>query len=265
MDVEGLGLTIGAILAAMALVSVIELAIPLVPRGRWNRAHLAPNLALTFITFATNAFFNVALVLALAWSASRGYGLLPLLGGPAWLSAIVALVALDLSFYLAHVAMHKVPLLWRFHRVHHSDPAVDVTTTIRQHPGEGVARYLFLAAFAISLGVTPAAFAIYRVASALNAILEHANIRLPRRIDRAISFVTTWPNMHKIHHSRSERETDSNYGNLLSIWDRCFGTFTPADRAAEIRYGLDGFDDPDAQTTAALIVAPFRGRDGDRE
>jgi sterol desaturase/sphingolipid hydroxylase (fatty acid hydroxylase superfamily) len=145
--------------------------------------------------------------------------------------------------------------------VHHSDPAVDVTTTIRQHPVEGVIRYAFMSAFAISLGAPPAAFAVYRLWSALSGLLEHANVRLPTQIDGLLSLVVTSPNMHKVHHSRAARQTDTNYGNIFSLWDRLFSTFTPARYGTDIVYGLDGSDDPKAQTAAGLLAMPFRNAD----
>ena len=250
--------TVGVILAAMALVALIEAAIPLHARGRWNRAHLGPNLALTLLTFATNALFNTALVMTLVWLQSSGFGLLHLLPVSPFVTAVVAVLVLDFSFYITHVAMHRIPAFWRFHSVHHSDPAVDVTTTIRQHPGEGVIRYAFLAAFAFGIGASPGAFAVYRVWSALSGLLEHANLRLPLGLARALSLVFTWPHMHKVHHSRDPRYTDTNYGNLVSWWDRLFSTFTPASLGTNVAYGLDGLDDPATQTTAGLIALPFR-------
>ena len=254
--------TIIAILATMTVVAAIEAAFPLHARGRWHRAHLVPNLALTLLTFATNTVFSAALVVALVRSETSGIGLLPRLGlGPS-ASGVIAVVALDFAFYVAHVAMHRFPVLWRHHRVHHADPALDVTTTIRQHPGETVIRYVAMAACAIPLGVGPAAFAAYRAAAALNGLLEHANVRAPARLDRALALVTTWPHMHKIHHSRRAAETNTNYGNLFSLWDRLFGTYTPSSRGTQVVYGLDGFDDPPTQTTLGLLALPFR-RDGE--
>src|SRR6185295_12935560 len=107
---------------------------------------------------------------------------------------------------------------WRFHAVHHSDPAVDVTTTIRQHPGESVIRYAFMAGCAFVLGVGPAPFAAYRAWSAVHGLLEHANVRVPRGLDSLLSLVVSTPNMHKVHHSRTTSETDSNYGNIFSLF-----------------------------------------------
>ena len=250
--------TIGGILLAMALVALIETAVPLHARGRWNRFHVGPNLALTFLTFATNAVMNAALVTMLFALEARGSGLLRLVSLPPLATGIVTVLVLDFAFYACHVAMHKVPGFWRYHRVHHADPAVDVTTSIRQHPGESVIRYAFIAAFAFVIGASPGAFAVYRAWSALNALLEHADFRAPLWLDRALSLVTTWPYMHKVHHSRLAGETNTNYGNIVSLFDRVFGTFTPSQRGVKVVYGLDGFDDPAMQTTAGLLAMPFR-------
>jgi sterol desaturase/sphingolipid hydroxylase (fatty acid hydroxylase superfamily) len=249
---------IGTILAAMAALALLEAAIPLRKRGAVGRAHLAPNLSLTFLTFATSALLSAALVLGLATVEARGLGLLHVLALPGWARALVALLVLDFSFYVAHVAMHRFPVLWRFHRVHHADPAVDVTTTIRQHPGEGVIRYAFTAAFALPLGASPAEFLLYRSAVAICGLLEHANLRIPRRLDDLLSLVFTFPTVHKVHHSRDARFTDTNFGNLVSWWDRGLGTFTPAREGRAVRYGLDGLDDPGTQSTAGLLALPFR-------
>jgi sterol desaturase/sphingolipid hydroxylase (fatty acid hydroxylase superfamily) len=250
--------TIAGILLLMAALALLEAGVPLHARSRWHRAHLAPNLALTFLTFVTNAVLGAALLGAIALFDARGWGLLPRLGLPPLGAAALAVVGLDLAFYLAHVAMHRSAFLWRFHCVHHSDPAVDVTTTLRQHPGEGLIRYAFLAPFALALGVSPVAFAVYRTASALNALLEHANLRAPRGLDRALALVTTWPHMHKVHHSRRMEESNTNYGNLLSAFDRLFGTFTPSARGRDVAYGVAGLDDAATQTTRGLLAVPFR-------
>lgn len=251
--------TVGVILGAMALVALVEAAIPLHARGGWHRAHLVPNLALTFVTFATNMVFNAAVLLLLVRLQAAHFGILRWASLGPIAAAVAAVVLLDFSYWVAHLAMHKVPLFWKVHRVHHSDPAVDVTTTIRQHPLEGVIRYAFLATFACALGVGLGAFAIYRAWSALSGLLEHANVRVPRGLDVALSFVTTWPNLHKVHHSRDVRETDTNYGNLFSWFDRLFATYTPSRRGEEVVFGLDGFDAPSLQSTAALLALRAEG------
>jgi sterol desaturase/sphingolipid hydroxylase (fatty acid hydroxylase superfamily) len=252
------GATVGAIFAGMALVAWIETVVPLHLGERASRAHVRTNLALTFLNVAANLVLNLAVLAALAGLSFLGLGLLNMFPQSAGVTLVVVVLALDLSFYLAHVAMHKIPAFWRYHRVHHSDPVVDVTTTVRQHPGESVIRYAFMAAFAFALGAPAGAVAVYRTWSALNGLLEHANIRIPHRLDRLLSLVTTWPCLHKVHHSRWARETDTNYGNILSLWDRLFFTFTPSSRGFDIPYGLDGFDDAATQSISGLLRLPFR-------
>jgi sterol desaturase/sphingolipid hydroxylase (fatty acid hydroxylase superfamily) len=257
--------TIAAILAAMAVVSLIEVLVPLHARGHWHRAHLKPNLLLTLLTLATNTFLNAGLVLLVFWLEAKDLGLLRWFSIPPLAATLIAIAAFDLSFYAVHFSWHKIPAFWRFHAVHHSDPALDVTTSIRQHPIEGLMRYAVLAAMALALGPSLGAYTIYRVASALNALLEHANIRAPRWLDAPLSLVTSWPHMHKVHHSRVLSQTNSNYGNVFSFWDRLFGTYTPSHEGTNVSYGLEGYDDPALQTTRGLLGLPFRTeRDEDR-
>jgi sterol desaturase/sphingolipid hydroxylase (fatty acid hydroxylase superfamily) len=251
------GLTLVAIVLAMLLVTLLELALPVLARGPKHRAHLVPNLTLTLITFTTNAFYNVGLVLLLTWLEARQLGLLRWLTLPSWVQAAVGFVLLDFTFYVLHVGMHKLPALWRVHKVHHSDAALDVTTALRQHPLEGVVRYAAMAALGCLLGVGVGTFALYRVASALNGLLEHANVRVPERVDHVLSWLTTWFGTHRIHHSREPRETDSNYGNIFSGFDRLFGTFTPTSRAKDVQCGLAGHEAPAMQTAAGLLAMPF--------
>jgi sterol desaturase/sphingolipid hydroxylase (fatty acid hydroxylase superfamily) len=250
--------TVLLILAAMGVVALVETVLPLHARGRWHRAHVRPNLGLTCIAFATNLLFNSALVVILfALETSHG-GLLARLSLPAAVSAVVAVIALDLSFYVAHRVMHWSPICWRFHAIHHSDPALDVTTTIRQHPAESVIRYAFMGAAAIVLGPSPGAFAVYRLWSALNGLLEHANIHAPERLDKLLSLVVVTPNMHKVHHSRTASETNTNYGNIFSLFDRACATFTPSRRGTQVAFGLDGFDEDALSSTSTLLAHPFR-------
>jgi sterol desaturase/sphingolipid hydroxylase (fatty acid hydroxylase superfamily) len=249
----------------MAIVAAVEIVLPLHARGRWHRTHLAPNLALTFLTFATNLCLNTALVALVVALERNGSGLLRWLPLSPLAAGIIAVAALDLSFYLAHVSWHTLPSLWPYHAVHHSDPTVDVTTTIRQHPVESLMRYAAMGATVLVVGPSPIAFAVYRAASAVNGLFEHANVRAPRWLDGLLALVTTWPHMHKVHHSRTRAQTNSNYGNLFSVWDRLFGTFTPSQEGTAIVYGLAGLDRPELQTTRALLAQPFRRGDPSAE
>jgi len=256
---------IGFYLTLMAVIIAIEAMIPLHPRSRWNNAHLVPNFVLTATYIATNLFFTAAIVLALIWVSEIGFGLFNALEFNPLVEVALAVLILDFQTYAVHVAMHESAGMWRFHRVHHSDPAVDVTTALRQHPGESVIRFASLIVFAVAIGASPAAFAIYRLLSGLQAQFEHANIRMPRHLDGWLSLAITTPNYHKVHHSREHGQTDTNYGNIFSIWDRLFFTWTPSYRGLEIVYGLDGFDDRKTQSTWGLLALPFRREPIDRD
>ena len=156
---------------------------------------------------------------------------------------------------LAHLTMHKFSPLWRVHRVHHSDVHVDITTTFRQHPIESIWRFSLTTGLAFLLGLPPAAIAIYRLVSGLNALFEHMNVRLWEPLDRLVSVLFVTPNMHKMHHSRKMAETDSNYGNVFSVFDRVFRTFTQP-RLPGLDYGLIGFDGGDS--VGKLLAMPFK-------
>lgn len=252
-------LPIGFYFVLMAIVAVLEIAIPLRARTHWNDAHLAPNLSLTLIFIVTNLFLTAALVVLLAWCAEAGVGLFNVWGMTGAAQIVAAILILDYQAYGVHVAMHEAGGLWRFHRVHHADPAVDVTTALRQHPGESLVRFASLAVFAVGMGVSVEALALYRLLSGLQALSEHANVRFPRRLDALVSLAIATPNYHKVHHSREAAETDTNYANIFSFWDRLFGTATPSSRGSTVCYGLDDVPDAD-QTALGLLALPFGAR-----
>jgi sterol desaturase/sphingolipid hydroxylase (fatty acid hydroxylase superfamily) len=248
----------GAILVGMALLSILETLLPYVRKPDWRRRHRAPNLALVALTLSLNFAFNAGAVLISVWLEARGVGLLAGVALPPLAMLLLGILVLDGSTYACHRLLHRLPPLWRAHRVHHSDPLVDVTTTTRQHPIEGFCRFLFIMTPAWALGVPAQAVAIYRGISALVALTEHMNVKLWEPLDSALSWLVVTPNMHKVHHSRLPIETDSNYGNILSGFDRLFGTFTPPSPARRIDYGLAGYDDPAGQQLGALLRLPLR-------
>jgi sterol desaturase/sphingolipid hydroxylase (fatty acid hydroxylase superfamily) len=172
---------------------------------------------------------------------------------------VAGILILDFSAgYLAHRALHLFPILWRFHRVHHSDDFVDVTTTYRTHPGETVWRFVFVIVPVWVIGIPALAVVIQRLVSAANGIFEHSNTRLWRPLDRVLSLLWVTPNIHKVHHSRELVETNSNYGNVLTIYDRMLGTFTPSDRAESVVYGLDEVDPARIGSFGGLLSMPFQ-------
>jgi sterol desaturase/sphingolipid hydroxylase (fatty acid hydroxylase superfamily) len=200
----------------------------------------------------------VPILLGLVWLNAHGYGLFALLAMPAAVEIVAAVLVLDLAWYATHVTMHRLAVLWPWHLIHHSDPFVDVTTTARQHPGESLLRYIFLAAFAFACGVSPEGFAAYKLAQVAFGMFEHANIRLPQRVESALNLVVTSPAMHKVHHSREQRLTESNFGNVFSLWDRLFGTFVHSRHGRAIDYGIDGEDLAARQSILGLLGRPLR-------
>ncbi len=246
---------VALLIAGCAVLWSLESLIPLyrVGDGRLRRA--LPNVGLTLLLLLTNLALSFVAAGIAAFAISHRVGVLFLMQLPAWANVIVGIAALDLFAYVAHVLLHKMPFAWRFHRVHHSDEAVDVTTAFRQHPGETVWRVLWQLPAIVLFGLPLWIVIIYLTVSATNAQLEHANIRLADRLDRWLRLLFVTPNMHKVHHSRLQPETDSNYANIFSVWDRIFGTYRGHVEFATLRYGLD--DLSDRATFAGLLRMPF--------
>ena len=251
---------ISVIVTVMAVGTLIETAVPMFAARQSIRGRRNANLGLTTLALLLNWLLtSVAAVAALTF---RPAGVLARLGWPSWLDVVVGIVVLDFSVgYLSHRTMHAWPAMWRFHRVHHSDEFVDVTTTFRQHPVETTWRFLFAIVPVWALGIPAQAVVIQRLLQVTNGILEHGNIRLWPPLDRALSLVWVTPNVHKMHHSREVSETNSNYANLLTIYDRLLGTYTPSSRAASVVYGLDDAGRMSAASCPGLVAMPFRGPD----
>lgn len=246
------------LVTACAFLSSLELLAPLFSyrRGRIRRA--IPNLMLA----AGVVLLNVSFASALAWLSAavthRHFGLFSTSHAPTWVVFLFGVAGLDFLAYLAHLLLHKSAWGWRFHRVHHSEMEVDVTTAFRQHPGETLWRTMWLglgiAIFGLPFWVIP----VYLSLSSLNALAEHANVRMSEPIDAWLRLLVVTPNMHKIHHSRRIAETDSNYSNIFSVWDRLCGTHTSTTDYRSLRYGLHGFEDAGRHTLAGLVREPFR-------
>ena len=192
--------------------------------------------------------------------ASRGFGCLSLVSWPSALKVVCAVLALDLAIYWQHRWSHAWSFLWRFHRVHHADIAFDTTLGLRFHPGEILLSLLYKFAIIAALGAPPAAVFIHEVLLASFALLTHANIAIPRALDAAIRVVLVTPDWHRVHHSTHPDETDSNFGNILSLWDRLFSSYvaTPRDGHMAMRIGLSRYRDGRDQTLLNQLALPFR-------
>ncbi|AXS39625.1 sterol desaturase family protein [Breoghania sp. L-A4] len=229
---------------------------------RFGRVRRWPtNLGIVLIdSLVLRVVFPMAAVGTALWAAERGYGLLPALGISPWVAGILSFVALDFVIWLEHLVFHKVPLLWRIHRMHHGDPDIDVTTALRFHPVEIVLSMLVKAGIVVALGAPALAVLVFEAVLNGAAMFNHANCRLPLWLDGVLRLVIVTPDMHRVHHSVQRRETDSNYGFNLAIWDRMFGTYV-----AQPALGHEGMDiglaeeRGDAPTGLAwCLTVPFR-------
>ncbi|MGB0467570.1 MAG: sterol desaturase family protein [Pontibacterium sp.] len=205
--------------------------------------------------------FPAAAVGVAVWAQSQQWGLFNLVEIPAVLSLIICVLLLDLAIYSQHVIFHKIPVLWRLHRVHHVDLDYDVTTGARFHPIEIILSMLIKFVLVCALGVPPLAVIVFELILNAAAMFNHGNIRLPKTLDRYMRWVLVTPDMHRVHHSSERDETDSNYGFNLPWWDRLFGTYKAQPRAGHqgMSIGVKGYENPkDTQWLIGLLVMPFR-------
>jgi sterol desaturase/sphingolipid hydroxylase (fatty acid hydroxylase superfamily) len=212
-------------------------------------------------TVALRVLFPVLAVGMAEISQARGWGLFSLTELPAWLEIALAAILLDLAIYAQHVAAHKVPILWRLHRVHHADRDFDVTTGLRFHPIEICLSMLWKFVVIVALGADPLAVLIFEVVLNGCAMFNHGNVRLPLAIDRVVRLVVVTPDMHRVHHSVIHRETDSNYGFNLSVWDRLFGTYTPQPRDGHdgMTIGIEQFRTRGDLRLDRMLIQPLKG------
>ena len=236
----------------------IEFAIPLVKTYRTSVLKTIPNIVMALLLVLVNFMFSSITLTVSNWVTANEIGFFPLIGlSNTFACFFFGIVFLDLwAAYLPHVLLHKIPIFWRFHAVHHSDKMVDVTTSFRQHPFETVFRISFHITGMIILGIPLAVLLTYLIVSAIHAQIEHANIHINKKWDRFLQYIIVTPNMHKVHHSKYEKETDSNYSNILSIWDRLFGTFIKKNDYTTIEYGLEYLEDNDSSVREMLIDIP---------
>lgn len=248
-------------LIVMAMAEALWPRRPGMARGqRWPRNAalvMVDTLAVRVLAWALPAFLPVA---AAVLAAENGWGLLPMLGVGDWAAFWITLILFDLAIYAQHVAVHHIPLLWRLHRVHHSDLAIDTTTGVRFHPLEILLSIAIKVGLVLALGAPAAAVVVFEVVLNATSLFNHANLRLPLWLDATLRRVLVTPDMHRVHHSVYRDETDSNFGFNLSIWDRLFGTYCaqPRDGHDAMAIGVGDYRDPQKLRLIDLLVQPFR-------
>lgn len=239
---------------------LIENAFPLFKfsYNKWNHASI--NLFLTLTTIIINFSLAFILLKTTDWTIANHFGILQWLPQmPLWLKALIGLLLLDLiGAYLVHLIEHKTKFLWRFHLVHHTDTWIDTTSANRHHPGESVIRFVFTTLGVLIVGCPMWLVFMYQTLSIVATQFSHANIALPKKLDNALSYFIVSPDMHKVHHHYVLPYTDSNYGNIFSVWDRLFGTFMSLPNE-EIIYGVDTYMKAEENNnTKSLLNIPFQ-------
>ncbi|PIB29021.1 sterol desaturase [Maribacter sp. 4U21] len=238
---------------------ILEGIVPLfsVRYKKWK--HALPNLFFTLTTIIVNFPLAFLLLKTSDWTIQNNFGIINWLPEmPLWLYVLLGIMLLDLiGAYTAHLVEHKVKPLWMVHLVHHSDHNVDTTTANRHHPLESLIRYLFTLIGVLIVGAPVGIIMLYQSVSVILSQFNHANISLPRGMDKALSWIIVSPDMHKVHHHFVLPYTDSNYGNIFSIWDRMFGTYMELE-PEKITYGVDTFpDEKENSSIKGLLKQPF--------
>jgi sterol desaturase/sphingolipid hydroxylase (fatty acid hydroxylase superfamily) len=256
-----LTLRVGAALAAFSALALWELLAPrrVLSVGRARR--WPSNLGILLIDAVLVRLLIPTTAVGVAVIASQnGWGLLNITPWPAWLEGLAGFLMLDLAIYAQHVVFHKVPMLWRLHRMHHADLDIDVSTGLRFHPIEIVLSMLIKIAVVVVVGVPAVAVIAFEVVLNATSMFNHSNAAMPLWLDRIVRLLVVTPDMHRVHHSIRRHETDSNFGFNLPWWDRLFGTYRPLPEAGHdhMTIGLPIFRGPAELRLDRLITQPFR-------
>jgi sterol desaturase/sphingolipid hydroxylase (fatty acid hydroxylase superfamily) len=244
--------------AAFALWEILRprRALSVARKARWPG-----NLGILLVDVLTvRILVPTAAVGASLYAAGNGWGLINLVGFRLSIATLLGFLALDLAIYTQHVIFHKVPILWRLHRMHHADLDVDVTTGVRFHPFEILISMLIKIGVVLAVGIPVVAVVLFEVVLNATSLFNHSNVAIPSWLDRALRFIVVTPDMHRVHHSILRHETDSNFGFNLPWWDRLFGTYQAAPEAghAGMTLGLPIFRDSTELRIDRLLTQPFR-------
>ncbi|RUO23024.1 fatty acid hydroxylase [Aliidiomarina minuta] len=225
--------------------------------SRW----LSNGLVISIDTIILRLLFPTAAVGVALWAQQYGHGLLNWLTVPGWLAILLAFVILDFAIWAQHLVFHRIPWLWRVHRMHHTDIDVDVTTALRFHPIEMVLSLLIKMAVIVLIGAPVVAVVLFEVVLNGVAMFNHSNIRLGAKTDRVLRYFIVTPDMHRVHHSWHKHETNSNYGFNLPWWDRLFATYRdqPEDGHDSMTLGINQFREPEDNRIHYILWQPFRG------
>ena len=238
---------------------LLEYAAPLFRFKYKKFKHAWPNIFFTLTTIIVNFFLAFVLLKVSDWTVNNDFGILQWLDLPLWATILLGVAILDLiGAWLAHYVQHMIKPLWFFHVIHHTDDHVDTTTANRHHPIESIIRFVFTTLGTFVAGAPVGIIMLYQSLSVVLSQFNHANIKLPKKLDSMISWIIVSPDMHKVHHHYVLPYTDSNYGNIFSIWDRIFRTFLKM-KNDDLKYGVDTYPDINSDTKiGTLLKLPFK-------
>jgi len=249
------------LVSGLALFLSLETIIPLFKMDYNKFRHAGINLTFTLITLIVNLIGALLIAAAVNFNLENNTGMLYLIGDLSpGIYVILGLIFLDLiGAWLIHWIEHRVKWMWKFHLIHHTDPSVDVTSGLRHHPGENIFRLMFTSLAVLVTGASLGLVMLYQTISAFFAALTHANIQMPSWIDKPLSWIFVTPHFHKIHHHYVQPHTDSNYGNIFSIWDHLFRTTSSVGVMDDLIYGIDTHMSPEEHSSIKnLLMIPFQ-------
>ena len=248
-----------AVAAILAALFIVERVAPLRRTRTRLLLRLFINFAISGLAFLTSMMVvRPAALGALAWTSRESFGLVHVVPAPAWAQFLVGFALLDLGFYYWHVLNHRIPLLWRFHNVHHLDPDLDVSTGFRFHVGEVLMSTVFRVAQVGLTGVSFTTFAVYELIFQANTLFHHSNVRLPIQVERLLNAVLVTPRMHGVHHSQVRQETNSNFGVVFRWWDALHRTIRLNIPQSRIEIGVAGYSRPEDNRFWHALTLPFR-------
>jgi sterol desaturase/sphingolipid hydroxylase (fatty acid hydroxylase superfamily) len=255
-------MSIDTIIGILALAVLFGLEGVLPARAASHRLrHGGRNLGLAAVSAVIGGLAAPLLVLSVQFAQQHGIGLCNSNGAtPGWpwaACALLSFVLFDAWMYAWHRANHSLPLLWRFHRVHHTDPAMDSTTALRFHPGEILLSTLANCVVLMALGMSLGMLVLYKTVMVLVILFHHSNVAVPSALDARLRRIIVPPSMHRVHHSEVPAETNANYGTVFSFWDRLFGSFRLREDMADIRFGIGAYNDDDWQHPLRLLRLPL--------
>lgn len=245
--------------ALLAILIAVEIIYP-ARKHKMERGKRWPvNFGLTFLNILILAFIPFSFITASNYAIKQDWGLLNFIEIPLAVTIIITLLLRGFISFFTHFVMHKVPVLWRLHRVHHLDTELDVSTTIRFHPVEFITNLLIGVPLVISFGLSPWVLLLYELLDIIITLLSHANISFHPAVERVLRYIVVTPDLHKVHHSSYYRETDSNFSAVFPIWDIIFGTFRTQTRidTKEMEIGLKEVRDKRTTNIFWLLISPL--------